>query len=46
MTKRPGATSGNDFILEKINEIKREKGKKNPVSPFGKNPIYPLYQRG
>jgi hypothetical protein len=42
MTKKPGATSDNGFIFKKIMKIKIEKRKKNPVSHFGNNPIYPL----
>ena len=40
MTKRPGATSDNDFIFKKINENIKEK--KNPMDGNGNNPIYPL----
>ena len=41
MTKRPGVTSDDGFILKTINK-RIEKGKKIPVSHFGNNLIYPL----
>ena len=44
MTKRAGATD-NRFIFRKINrnqKRKEKREKKNPVSPFENNPIYPL----
>jgi hypothetical protein len=34
MTKRPGTTSDNSFIFEKINENYKRKEKKNPDGGF------------
>jgi hypothetical protein len=44
MTKRPGTTSDNGFILKKNFKFKYKykREKKYPMVGFGNNPIYPL----